>query len=173
MKKVPLILFTLPLAVILSSCTLPWQKSSTPETETVIENGINNEDTISGTDTPEPAQPVDITPSDTPKAIAEGGVYLPYTTTAVAQAQGQVVLFFHANWCPTCIAINKDIETNNTNIPKDVTILKINYDDAKELKTLYGVTEQHTFVQVDNTGKLLKKWRGGATLTDVVSQVQK
>lgn len=58
-------------------------------------------------------------------------------------------------------------------MPKDITILMVNYDDAKELKELYGVTEQPSFVQVDNTGKLIKKWRGGTMLTEIVGQVQK
>ena len=132
---------TLPLALILvvtlSGCTFPWQKTTTPETETVIEDTETG--SVTGTTTapivPEP--PKDITPSDTPKAIAAGGVYLPYTPTAVAQAKGQVVLFFHANWCPTCIAVNKDIDANLKNIPADLTLLKTSYDDEKELKELY------------------------------------
>lgn len=161
--------------LLLSSCTLPWQKKeTTPDTETVIED--TGTESTDKTTTPPPAipeVPKDITPSDTPKAIAPGGIYLPYTSTAVAQAKGQVVLFFHANWCPTCIAVNKDIEANLKNIPADLTILKTSYDDEKELKELYGVTAQHTFVQVDNTGKLIKKWRGGTTLAEVTSQVQK
>lgn len=49
----------------------------------------------------------------------------------------------------------------------------VNYDDAKELKELYGVSEQPSFVQVDNSGKLIKKWRGGTTLTEIIGQVQK
>ncbi len=162
-------------SLLLSSCTLPWQKATTPETETVVEETDNetNTDAKNPTSPVVPETPKDITPSDTPKAIAPGGVYLPYTSTAVAQAKGQVVLFFHANWCPTCIAVNKDIEANLKNIPADLTILKTSYDDEKELKELYGVTAQHTFVQVDNTGKLIKKWRGGTTLAEVVSQIQK
>lgn len=174
MKKI-IIPATIIGTLLLSSCTLPWQKKETaPDTETVIED--TGTELIDKTTTPPPAVPEvpkDITPSDTPKAIAPGGVYLPYTSTAVAQAKGQVVLFFHANWCPTCIAVNKDIEANLKNIPADLTILKTSYDDEKELKELYGVTAQHTFVQVDNTGKLIKKWRGGTTLAEVTSQVQK
>lgn len=83
------------------------------------------------------------------------------------------MLFFYANWCPTCVAINKDIEANIKTIPTDLTLLRVNYDDEKELRELYGVTEQHTFVQVNNSGKLIKKWRGGTTLVEVVGQVQK
>lgn len=49
----------------------------------------------------------------------------------------------------------------------------VNYDNAEELKELYAVTEQPSFVQVDNTGKLIKKWRGGTTLTEIIGQIQK
>lgn len=72
--------------ILLSGCTLPWQ-TTTPETETVTENGTD----VQAVNTAPTVTPIpeikDITPSDTPKAIAEGGVYMPYTTTAVAQAK--------------------------------------------------------------------------------------
>jgi len=71
------------LSVILTGCTLPWQKSN--ETETVVVDSSNP--ALPGDTTAQPTTPVDITPADTPKAIAEGGVYLPYTSTAVAQAK--------------------------------------------------------------------------------------
>jgi thioredoxin 1 len=167
------------ITMTLASCTFPWETSTQKvETETVTTEPDTTSTAASTNNDPNntvPSLPVtkDITPSDTPKAIAEGGVYLPYTSTAVAQAKGQVVLFFHANWCPTCVAINKDIEANLKNIPTDLTILKTSFDEEKELKELYGVTAQYTFVQVDNTGKLIKKWRGGATLTEIIWQVQK
>ena len=85
-KSLPVILVVS--AVLVSSCTFPWQKT-TPETETVIENGTDVQPTNTNTTVPAPIPeaPKDITPSDTPKAIAQGGVYLPYTTTAVAQAK--------------------------------------------------------------------------------------
>lgn len=173
------------LSLLLASCTMPWSK---PATEEIVEDiipaeEINQAEEIpakSGDTTTEigatetwASGGVSIVPDDTPKAIAEGGVYLPYTSTAVAQAKWQVVLFFHASWCPTCIAINKDIEANLTNIPKDVTILKVNYDEATDLREVYSVVGQYTFVQVDNDGKLIKKWRGGSTLNEVLAQVQK
>lgn len=159
---------------------MPWAKpAATTETEVVAEDTVATDSgTTTGTAVPttdtkpaEPAKPADTTPSDTPKGIAEGGVYLPYTSTAVAQAKGNVVLFFYANWCPTCAANEKDIKANLKDIPKDLTLLRVNYDDATELKELYGVTGQHTFVQVDNNGQLVKKWRGGATLKEIVAQV--
>lgn len=81
MKKIISSLIVLSVALSVSSCTIPWLKKNT--TETVV---IDETKTPVAT-TEQPTQPVDIVPSDTPKAIAAGGVYLPYTSTAVAQAQ--------------------------------------------------------------------------------------
>lgn len=182
MKKTPLAL--LGVTLLLASCTvptMPWSKApTTTDTEVVTEGTDTDTDAIAsgetvvpkeGTKTETPVKSTDTTPGDTPKWIAEGGVYLPYTSTAVAQAKGNVVLFFHANWCPTCVAIEKDIKAHLKDIPKDLTLLRVNYDDATDLKELYSVTGQYTFVQVDNSGKLLKKWRGSSTLKEVLAQV--
>lgn len=164
-------------ALLLASCTMPWTKTADKPADEIIpadeiDGSTENPGEANGTkktDTPVKADAgvpienraeVNIVPTDTPKAIAEGGVYLPYTSTAIAQAKGKIVLFFHASWCPTCIAINKDIEAHLASLPKDVTILKVNYDEASDLKEAYGVTAQYTFVQVDNDAKLIKKWRG-------------
>ncbi len=87
-------------------------------------------------------------------------------------ATRDVVLFFHASWCPTCKTLDKSINANTANIPDGLTILKTNYDTETELKKKYGVTYQHTLVQVDGDGNLIKKWSGGSTLDGVVKQVQ-
>jgi len=49
----------------------------------------------------------------------------------------------------------------------------VNFDDADAMKQQYGVTDQQTFVQVTNTGELIKKWRGANTLADIIQQIQK
>jgi len=163
---------------------MPWSKAKTDTTEEVVPtdemNASGEVPAKSGDTTTKVVEPVDIpqkqtdtTPSDAPKGIAPGGTYLPYTSTAVAQAKGSVVLFFHASWCPTCISIEKDINAHLQDIPKNLTILKVNYDEATDLKELYSVTGQYTFVQVDNSGKLIKKWRGGTTLNEIIGQIQK
>lgn len=69
--------------------------------------------------------------------------------------------------------MSQDIEKNIATLPKDVTILKVNFDDEKELRQLYDISIQHSFVQVDNTGKMIKKWRGANTLVEILSQIQK
>ncbi len=105
--------------------------------------------------------------------MMSAGSYQPYAPEKLAMAEtGDVVLFFHASWCPSCRALNADIEKNLTEIPVDVTILKTDYDRETELKKKYGVTTQHTLVQVDKNGTMLKKWSGGAGLESVLSEIQ-
>ncbi len=68
--------------------------------------------------------------------------------------------------------MSSNIEESAASIPSTLTILKANYDSEKELKKKYGVTSQHTFVQVDTNGIMIKKWSGGGTLQSIVSQLQ-
>ena len=102
------------------------------------------------------------------------GSYETYSSEKVAMASSvhDVVLFFRASWCPTCKAVDADIKANLKAIPGNLTILDVNYDNSTELKKKYGVTYQHTFVQVDAQGNLIKKWSGSPTLVSLVSQVK-
>jgi len=105
--------------------------------------------------------------------MIKSGSYEVYAPEKLARAEtGDVVLFFHASWCPTCRALNSDIEKNLETIPSDVSILKLDYDTETELKKKYGVTYQHTLVQVDAGGALIKKWSGSPTLSSLVSEIQ-
>jgi thiol-disulfide isomerase/thioredoxin len=105
--------------------------------------------------------------------IMKAGSYEAYSADKIARAEtGDVVLFFHASWCPSCRGLNSNIESNLKSIPEDVTILKTDYDKETELKKKYGVTYQHTLVQVDKNGNLIKKWSGGSTLDNLLSQIQ-
>lgn len=100
--------------------------------------------------------------------------YEPYVSTkiAMASASHDVVLFFRASWCPTCKAVDADINAHLKDIPASLTILDVNYDDSTALKQKYGVTYQHTFVQVDAQGNLIKKWSGSPTLSALVAEVK-
>lgn len=101
------------------------------------------------------------------------GVYAPYEASKLAMANtGDVVLFFKASWCPSCRALDSNIKANLEAIPVGLTILEVDYDNSAAMKQQYGVTTQHTLVQVDASGKLIKKWSGGSTLSSVVAQVQ-
>ena len=101
------------------------------------------------------------------------GSYEAYSPEKLARAEtGDVVLFFHASWCPSCRGLNSDIEANMNMIPEGVSILKTDYDKETELKKKYGITYQHTLVQVDKNGNMIKKWSGSPTLNNLLSQIQ-
>jgi len=101
------------------------------------------------------------------------GQYVEYDPNAIADAatNGQAVLFFHAAWCPTCISANADITSRASEIPAGLVIFKTDYDTFKDLKKKYGVTYQHTFVQVDADGNEIAKWNGG-DLDEIMKNVK-
>lgn len=121
------------------------------------------------------------TPVATSESVGDGtvtvavqsGAYIPYDPAKLALAkEGSVVLFFRASWCPTCKALDADIRANLSKIPQGVTILDVDYDSSRDLQQKYGVTYQHTLVQVDADGTMIKKWSGSPTLTDILSQIK-
>lgn len=104
--------------------------------------------------------------------MKKAGTYEAYAPEKLALAEtGDVVLFFHASWCPSCRSLNTAIEESAAAIPAGLSILKVDYDTATELKKKYGVTTQHTLVQVDAQGMLVKKWSGSPSLESLVAQV--
>ena len=86
--------------------------------------------------------------------------------------EGKVVLFFKASWCPTCKAVDADIKAHLAAIPAGTHILEVEYDNSTELKKKYGVTYQHTFVQVDSNGTQITKWAGSPTLVSLLTNIQ-
>jgi thioredoxin-related protein len=68
-----------------------------------------------------------------------------------------VMLFFSANWCPTCGALKKDIAKNPQEIPEDLAIIVIDYDTEIELRKEYSVAMQHTLIFLDKEKNELKK----------------
>lgn len=96
--------------------------------------------------------------------------YVAYSKAAFDEAAGtRRVLFFYANWCPICKPADADFTANASKIPSDVILIRVNYNDTdtdqeeKDLAKQYGITYQHTFVQIDAQGKEVAKWNGGQT----------
>ncbi len=87
---------------------------------------------------------------------AASGVYVDYSPTAIAEAEGRTLLFFHAPWCPQCRSVETDILSQG--VPAGVTIIKVDYDTHQDLRQQYGVTLQTTFVEVDSSGAGLQTY---------------
>lgn len=88
--------------------------------------------------------------------------YYEYSTDVfeahISSNQG-AVLFFYANWCPTCAAQEPlMVKVMNANVSKGKTAIRVNFNDSdtdqaeKDLAKKYGVTYQHTFVVIDKSG---------------------
>lgn len=141
------------------------EKKAMEEKEAMMKDGATNSDSMMKKD--------ETSMMDKTDTMMKVGSYEAYSADKIARAEtGDVVLFFHASWCPSCRGLNSSIESNLKSIPEDVTILKTDYDKETELKKKYGVTYQHTLVQVDKDGNMIKKWSGGGTLDNLLSQIQ-
>ena len=98
------------------------------------------------------------------------GGYMEYGANTLEQTKElRRVFFFYANWCPYCKAADVDFQQNVTMIPNDVVLIRVNYSDSdtddveKGLAGQYGITYQHSFVQIDQDGKVITSWNGGGT----------
>jgi thioredoxin-like negative regulator of GroEL len=97
-----------------------------------------------------------------------------YITLADFQAsqetysESKVVLFFTATWCSTCKEARSNLESDLSAIPSDLTIVLVDFDSETDLKRQYGITVQHTFVQIDTDGSELAKWSGSLTAQEIV-----
>lgn len=162
--------------IVYASTAKNVEKKAMMESETMMQKDIiEKQDSMTGEesmvkDESPMMQKENSMASDT---MMSAGSYEVYASEKLARAEkGDVVLFFRASWCPTCKTVDTDIKGHLAAIPSNLTILDVDYDTMTELKKKYGVTYQHTFVQVDASGKMLAKWSGSLTLTDLVLHVK-
>lgn len=97
------------------------------------------------------------------------GVYTDYSASLI-WASDTTVLFFHASWCPSCKAADTSLSGADV-VSSGITLLKTDYDTETELRKKYGVTTQHTFVQIDANGDLITKWSGWNSLADIQEKI--
>lgn len=100
--------------------------------------------------------------------MEKSGKYTPFSAETMASAATTSrVLFFYANWCPTCKTADESFTKDVAKIPANVTLIRVNYNDTqteqaeKNLAKKHGVTYQHTFVQIDAQDNEVAKWNGG------------
>lgn len=107
------------------------------------------------------------------ETMTKNGSYEPYSPEKLSLASdGKVLLFFHAVWCPVCRNIEAEINSNLEALPAGTHILKVDYDKEISLRQKYGVTVQHTFVQVDASGNLIQRFNDAAKLSTVLSRIK-
>ena len=107
------------------------------------------------------------------EAAAAAGGYITlaeYEGSKDMYADSDVVLFFAADWCPTCQEATANLEADPAAIPSGLAIVRVDYDDSDDLKQKYGITVQHTFVHVDAAGNELAKWNGSVTADEIAEQ---
>ncbi len=106
---------------------------------------------------------------DDKEVVMKTGTYTAYDKALIGKTDNTVI-FFAATWCPSCRALDAGITSGE--VPEGLTILKADYDSEKDLKKKYGVVSQHTLVQVDADGALIKKWSGWSTVESIVEKLK-
>jgi len=82
-------------------------------------------------------------------ALAHALDIQPYSAAALAEAQKAgkpVALHFRADWCPTCRAQDKMLESLKAEPGLNLTVLAVNFDTEKELKRKFNIRSQSTLV---------------------------
>lgn len=95
--------------------------------------------------------------------LIENNPYLDYSEQNFnfSKSKGKTLLFFAATtWCSSCVALEDEIKKGVVNIPKNITILKVDYDHDKKLVNKYRVIQQTTLVLLDNSGLEIRRWIG-------------
>jgi thioredoxin 1 len=121
----------------------------------------------------QPSQPAAQASQPTADAPAGAGSYVDYATyrkDPAAYADGRVVLFFHASWCPNCRLTEKNLTEDPASIPADLTVVKVDFDSETDLRAKYGITQQHTFVAVGPDGAERAKWTGTHSAAEISKQ---
>lgn len=95
--------------------------------------------------------------------------YKAYSAENLKNATGNILLFFHAEWCSTCKEFDRQIKELWD--VQNITILVVDYDNSTELKQKYSVLSQSTFVQVDNDWNMFKRFLGKTDIKDIFNNL--
>jgi thiol-disulfide isomerase/thioredoxin len=93
-----------------------------------------------------------------------------YEASTDSYSESKVVLFFNATWCSTCKKARDNLDADLSAIPPDLVIVSVDFDSETDLKRQYGVTVQHTFVQIDVDGNEVAKWSGSLTAQEIAEK---
>lgn len=161
MKKLNILLVLIFSTFFLSACS---QAEQTEVSEEIVDTLELNEEVSTS-----PTESEEVTSLSTE---SNQPIYTAYTESSLQNYEGRnKVIFFHANWCPTCRALSSDIDSKLTSLPDNTVILKADFDSETDLKQKYGVKIQHTLVFVDDEGNSVKPNLTGADFEELKSQL--
>lgn len=162
-SPLPSALAALALALALTSCAAdePAPSGATPASDPTTSSGPSQSASAQG----DPSS----TASATTAAAGSWIDYAAWDADRTAYADTEVVLFFHADWCPSCRDTAASLDTDG--VPDGLTVVKVDFDTATDLRQKYAVTVQHTFVHIDPDGTALDRWSGSATGADIAAKV--
>lgn len=120
------------------------------------------------------------TENPTNSTTQQSGNYQKYSKEKLAEAEDKtVVLFFKATWCPSCLALDRNIKENLSSIPDDLLILEVPYDKASgatdeelQLGEKNGVEYQHTLMVVDSEGNKVRDVISAFRLSQVLDDLK-
>jgi len=72
--------------------------------------------------------------------------YTPQSFAELQKAGRAVALHFHADWCPTCRAQAKVFDTLKSESDLPITLMRVVYDDERQLRKKLGVRTQSTLI---------------------------
>ncbi len=89
-------------------------------------------------------------------------------------ANRPILIFFYANWCPTCARQEPiNVATFNSLTSSNVIAFRVNFNDSdtspdeEALAEEFGVTYQHTFFTLDSSGEQVDKFLGDTSSEEV------
>ena len=126
-----------------------------------------------------PAEPA-AEPSTAASTAAPEGVYAntsgyisfeTYSAAPEKYSASNVVLFYNAYWCSTCKAARDGFEAGLSEMPEDLTIVLVDFDENTEMRKKHDVIVQHTFIQIDSSGNELQRWYGSTSVAELVEKI--
>lgn len=96
--------------------------------------------------------------------------YIDYDENLIKNFDWRIILEFYANWCSTCKSFDKSLE--DYDLPENILILKIDFDNSEELRKKYAVLTQSTFVEINNREEVLNRFIGIINIEDLVEKLK-